>query len=70
MTTNYSQYDKVKGKEVWGVLICLALAAGLLIGGVKYCNNYKKNYNSSQEIKVVSQNSLEGLTIKEKYRRK
>ena len=78
MVTNYNQYDKVKGREVWAVPICLALAAGLLWGIAKYGNDHNPNfshYNPSPEIRAVqSQESvkgLEGLTkTREKWRGK
>lgn len=73
MVTNYSQYDKVKGKEVWAVPICLALAAGILWGIVKYGNNCQHNLykNQGQEIRVVQSQEydskgLEKLAIREK----
>jgi len=54
MVTNYSQYDKLKGKEVLGLPICLVLATGLLWGIVKYGNNHNPNhYNPSPEIRAV-----------------
>ncbi len=80
MATNYSRYDKLRGKEAWGLPICLALAAGLLCGGIKYCNNYKNNIyeNQSQEVRVVqsqesqdlcSRNPNELERLVDKYRR-
>ena len=80
MATNYSQYDKVKGREVFGVPICLALATGLLFGAIKYSNNYKNSFYKSQSQKttfVQNQrynlnhlNNLEKLTTKGEHRRK
>ena len=76
MVTNYTQFDTVKGKEVWAVPACLILGAGLLWGLVDYCNNHNPNYqNPSPEIRAVqSQESvkgLEGLTkTREKWRGK
>lgn len=61
MATNYSANDKLRGKESYGLPICLALAAGILIGGIKYINS-QKNYRPNPGISVVqSQNNLEGL---------
>ena len=35
MAKNYSQYDKLKGNETWGLPISLALAGIMLYAGLK-----------------------------------
>lgn len=54
MVTNYSQYDKLKGNEIWGLPISLALAGILLYGGWKYMTNQSRaNAKPNLETKVV-----------------
>lgn len=54
MVTNYSQYDKLKGNEIWGLPISLALAGILLYGGWKYMTNQSAKVNThGLETKVV-----------------
>ena len=52
MATNYSANDTLRGNKTWGLPICLALAAGLLIGGIKYINS-QRNYQPAPEIRAV-----------------
>ncbi len=62
MVTNFSQYDKVKGREVWAVPICLILGAGLVglvFGGLKYLSKDSHYQALHPEVRAVQSQEIQ-----------
>ncbi|MDP3027423.1 MAG: hypothetical protein Q8N63_06955 [Nanoarchaeota archaeon] len=77
MVTTYSQNDTLRGKEVWGLPICLALVfTGFYFGVFRHFNNHTPNpHNPSPEIRAVQsqdsslRNPRDLARLVDKYRR-